>query len=295
VSSSVAIINWNSGIRLRTCIESLLGTATSAEILVVDNASEDDSLEMVQGFRNRVDFITNSVNRGFAAAINQAFQTTSSPYVLVLNPDIRVLPGAVVTLEEFMNAHPRAGAAGGYVNEKYLPKDFPTVGTLVRENLGFWKIAGGPRSTSPTARSLKDRLPLRSEEPIAVEQPAAAALMIRRDAYEQVGGFDERFYPAWYEDVDFCRRLKKEGWEIYFVPKAEFLHEGGYSAGALGAERFAKAYYGNQMRYAQKHFGTAGRAAVRASIAVGMLGRMIGRPRQAAAYGKVLVGALKGL
>lgn len=283
MSSSVAIINWNSGIRLRTCIESLLGTATSAEILVVDNASEDDSLEIVQGFRNRVDFITNSVNRGFAAAINQAFQTTSTTHVLVLNPDIRVLPGAVFTLEEFMNAHPKAGAAGGYVNEKYLPKDFPTVWTLVRENLGFRKIGGG---YSP---------PLQSEAAIAVEQPAAAALMIRRDAYEEVGGFDERFYPAWYEDVDFCRRLRKEGWEIYFVPKARFLHEGGYSADTLGTEKFAKAYYGNQMRYAQKHFGTAGSAAVRASIALGMLGRMAGRPKQAAAYGKVLVGALKGL
>ena len=278
MSSSVVIVNWNSGIRLRTCIESLLGTAAKAEILVVDNASEDDSLEMAQGFRNRVNFISNSVNRGLSAAINQAFQTTSTPYVLVLNPDIRVLPGAVFILEEFMNAHPKVGAAGGYVNEKYLPRDFPTVGSLVLENLGFRQIAGRPRS----------------EAAIAVEQPAAAALMIRRDAYDAVGGFDEQFYPAWYEDVDFCRRLKKEGWEIYFLPAAGFLHEGGYSAGALGAEKFAKAYYGNQLRYAQKHFGAAGSAVVRASIAVGMIGRMIGRPKQAAAYGKVLAGVVKG-
>ena len=292
MSSSVAIINWNSGIRLRTCIESLLGTETKAEILVVDNASEDDSIEMAREFRNRVTLIQNSVNRGFAAAINQAFQTTGTPYVLVLNPDIRVLAGAVLILEEFMNAHPKAGAAGGYVNENYLPREFPTVGTLVRENLGLRKIAGGSRSASATARSLKNRPPLQSEEAVEVEQPAAAALMIRRDAYEAVGGFDERFYPAWYEDVDFCRRLKKEGWEIYFLPRAGFLHEGGYSAGALGAEKFANAYYGNQMRYAQKHFGPAGNAAVRASIAAGMIGRMIGRPKQAAAYGKVLAGVL---
>ena len=118
-------------------------------------------------------------------------------------------------------------------------------------------------------------------------------MMIRRDAYEAVGGFDERFYPAWYEDVDFCRRLKKEGWEIYFAPKAAFLHEGGYSAGAMGAASFASAYYGNQLRYARKHFGTAGSAAVRASIAAGMIGRMIARPGQAAAYGKALIGVFK--
>jgi N-acetylglucosaminyl-diphospho-decaprenol L-rhamnosyltransferase len=281
VTSSVVIINWNSGIRLRRCIESLLATTTTADIMVVDNASEDDSVERVQGFRNRVSFISNSVNRGFAAAINQAFQTTGTQYVLILNPDVRVMPGAVRTLEEFMDAHPKAGAAGGHVNEKYLPKALPTVGALIRENLGLRKIIGATTTA------------LQSKAAVEVEQPAAAAMIIRRDAYESVGGFDERFYPAWYEDVDFCRRLKSAGWEIYFVPAADFVHEGGYSAEALGAEKFANAYYGNQMRYAQKHFGIAGNAAVRASIAVGMIGRIIGRPRHAAAYGKVLVGAFK--
>jgi GT2 family glycosyltransferase len=280
VSSTAAIINWNSGRRLRTCIESLLGTTTKAEILVVDNASDDDSMEMIQGFRNRVSVISNSVNRGFAAAINQAFQATDTPYVLVLNPDVRVLPGAVATLEDFMNAHPKAGAAGGHVNDEYLPRRFPTVGTLVKENLGLRKVVGGEGQPE-------------SQLPREVEQAAAAAIMIRRDAFEAVGGFDERFYPAWYEDVDFCVRLKERGWEIYFIPKAEFLHEGGYTAVELGSERFANAYYGNQMRYAQKHFGAAGNAAVRISIAAGMIGRMLGRPKKAAAYGKVLAGLLR--
>jgi len=281
VSSTVAIVNWNSGRRLRTCIESLLGTTTKAEILVVDNASDDDSMEMIQGFRNRVNIISNSVNRGFAGAINQAFQTTDTPYVLVLNPDVRVLPGAVSILEEFLNAQPKAGAAGGDVNENYLPRQLPTVRSLVRENFGLRKIIGG--DTPPQSR----------QQPVQVEQAAASAIMIRRDAYESVGGFDERFYPAWYEDVDFCVRLKASGWEVYFVPKAKFVHEGGYSAGALGSEKFANAYYGNQVRYAQKHFGTTGSVAVRVSVAAGMLGRMIARPRKAAAYGKVLLGLLK--
>ena len=281
MSSTVAIVNWNSGRRLRTCIESLLGTTTKAEILVVDNASDDDSMEMIQGFRNRVNIISNSVNRGFAGAINQAFQTTDTPYVLVLNPDVRVLPGAVSILEEFLNAQPKAGAAGGDVNENYLPRQLPTVRSLVRENFGLRKIIGG--DTPPQSR----------QQPVQVEQAAASAIMIRRDAYESVGGFDERFYPAWYEDVDFCVRLKASGWEVYFVPKAKFVHEGGYSAGALGSEKFANAYYGNQVRYAQKHFGTTGSVAVRVSVAAGMLGRMIARPRKAAAYGKVLLGLLK--
>ncbi|MBI2149061.1 MAG: hypothetical protein HYU27_00450 [Acidobacteria bacterium] len=131
-------------------------------------------------------------------------------------------------------------------------------------------------------------------EAVRVDQPAAAALMVRRDAYEEVGGFDEQFYPAWYEDVDFCKRLKTRGWEIYFIPRAEFLHAGGYSAEALGSEKFAGAYYGNQVRYARKHLGPAGAAVVRASIAAGMIGRMLGRPEHAAAYAKTLIRALKG-
>ena len=112
MTSSIAVINWNSGDLLRTCIESLLATTKGAEILVIDNASTDTSLESAAGFRNRVEFVCNSVNRGFAAAVNQAFQTTTSSYLLIMNPDLTVLPGAVQLLEECMNAHSRAGAVG---------------------------------------------------------------------------------------------------------------------------------------------------------------------------------------
>ncbi|MBI4471319.1 MAG: glycosyltransferase family 2 protein [Acidobacteria bacterium] len=278
MTTTVAIVNWNSGQWLRVCIESLFATGTQADILVIDNASEDGSMESVADYRNKVNFIRNSVNRGFAAGINQAFGATSTEYVMVLNPDIRVLPGSVFMLHEFMATHPRAGAVGGYVNDKYLPRGLPTTGTLVRENLGFPRHAF--RSRPATADAVR------------VDQPAAAALMIRREAFDEIGGFDDQFYPAWYEDVDFCTRMKQAGWEIYFLPRAEFFHEGGYSARNLGADNFTKAYYSNQLRYARKHLGSARTIAVRASIAAGMVARMFGRPKKAAAYLKVVIGAL---
>lgn len=281
MSSTVAIINWNSGRWLRPCVESLLATTTTVEILVIDNASTDSSLESVEGFRNRIDFVQNSINRGFAAAVNQAFQATSTPYVLILNPDVRAMPGAVEILEGFLDANSKAGAIGGNVGEKYLPRKLPTISSLIRENLA------GSEGRPP-------RPPEAAAPCLQVEQTAAAALMIRRDAYEDVGGFDERFYPAWYEDVDFCQQLKAHGWEIYFAPQAEFPHEGGYSAEAMGSEKFLASYYGNQLRYVRKHFGALGSAAVRASIAAGALGRMIVKPKHAAAYGKVFLGVLKG-
>ena len=274
-SCTVAIVNWNSGSRLRTCIESL----NDADILVIDNASNDDSLDSLAASGRKVNFVRNAVNRGFAAAVNQAFHATSSAYVLVLNPDVRSTSRAVHLLKAILDTNSRAAAVAGYAGDKYLPRTLPTVLTLTRENLGLGKGTRGRPPTPPTP-------------PFPVEQPAAAALMIRRAAFDDVGGFDERFYPAWYEDVDFCRRLKAKGWEIYFAPEAEFQHEGGYSARTMGSESFLRAYYSNQLRYAQKHFGVFGAAAVRASIAAGMLVRMIGRPADAGAYGKAFIGAL---
>src|SRR2546430_1351088 len=115
MSSTVAIINWNSGDLLRTCIESIVATTTSVKIVVIDNASRDSSVECTLKFRDRANLIRLSENRGFAGAVNEAFRSTSTPYVLILNPDIHVLPGAIQLLEEFMEEYSRAGAAGGYV------------------------------------------------------------------------------------------------------------------------------------------------------------------------------------
>ena len=315
MTSTIAVINWNSGDLLRTCIDSLLATTKGAKIIVIDNASTDNSLDSARHFRNRVDLICNSANRGFAAAVNQAFQAATSAYMLILNPDITVLPGAVQSLEEFLNAHPRAGAVGGYVGERYPPRRFPSPGTLILENLGLGHFtvaalgeaqarqraactdehrqSGGRRSASSAERSLNWQPPLQSDA-LPVDQPAAAALMIRREAYDEVEGFDERFFPAWYEDVDFCYRIKKKGWEIFFLPAAEFVHGGGYSAAVLGSECFLDAYYQNQVRYAQKHFGRISTIAIRISVAAGAIARMMGHPREAGAYGRVLLGALKG-
>ena len=273
----VAIVNWNSGPWLLECVESVLATATDVEVLVVDNASSDDSIELASVLGHRVEFMRNRTNRGLAAAMNQAFRATSARYVLMLNPDIRVTAGAIAKLEKVMEAHSRVGAVGGYVNEKYLPRKLPSTASLMGENLGF---RARVEHWSP------------DQNPRKVQQPAAAALLIRRAAYDDIGGFDEQFHPAWYEDVDFCNRLAAAGWDIFFARDAEFIHEGGYSARALGTQGFSQAYYRNQLRYARKHLGNVSAVAVRLSIAAGMIGRMVLRPRTARGCWKALVGAL---
>jgi N-acetylglucosaminyl-diphospho-decaprenol L-rhamnosyltransferase len=270
VKSAVLIVNWNSGKRLKHCLESLPETPAT---VVVDNASTDGSLQLARNSQIAATYIENRSNRGLAAAINQGFVETSTPYVLLLNPDTRASSGAIEILEKVLDASLRAGAVGGYVNEKYLPRPIATPWTIIRENCGF------PMSAiNPTGE-------------LEVGQVAAAAMLVRREAYDEVGGFDDRFFPAWYEDVDFCRRLQAARWEVHFAPQAQFLHEGGYSAEALGPVDFATAYYRNQLRYVNKHFG-AGAAPVRLSIVAGMAARRILTPSRAAGCSKVIAGAL---
>jgi GT2 family glycosyltransferase len=271
LKSSVVIVNWNSGNRLTRCLESL---PPNAQAVVVDNASEDVSIEQARAARPGTTFIRNSSNRGLSAGLNQGFAATASPYVLVLNPDITVRASSIDLLERHLDEHARAGAVGGYVNEKYLPRPLATPWTVIRENFGF------PAASTKTTPG--------------VGQAAAAALLVRRDAYDAAGGFDERFVPAWYEDVDFCKSLSLARWEVHFSRAAEFVHEGGYSARALGSVAFASAYYRNQLRYIEKHFGAVPGLLVRASIVCGMTGRMMTTPSKSDACWAVISGALGG-
>lgn len=264
------IVNWNSGERLARCLESL---PDGADIVVIDNASEDDSIATARRARTSATFIANTSNRGLAAGLNQGFAATSSPYVLVLNPDITVPLGSAEILERILDQFPKAGAVGGYVNDKYLPRPLATPWTVIRENCGI-----------PVASASGDK----------VGQAAAAALLVRREAYTAIGGFDERFVPAWYEDVDFCKSLNLAGWYVYFARDAKFIHEGGYSARTLGPTAFAAAYYRNQLRYIYKHFSGPAGLLVRLSIVAGMTVRMINAPSRSDACWTAISGALGG-
>ncbi|HEY2379790.1 MAG TPA: glycosyltransferase family 2 protein [Terriglobia bacterium] len=277
MKTTAGIVNWNSGRHLQACVESLLGEP-DLKILVFDNASQDDSLDFAGRESSRAQVVRSSENRGFAGGVNEILQRAETPYVLILNPDVQAAPGSIRLMEQFMDTHPRAAAIGGYAGEKYLPRLLPTMWTLLRENLGL------------PVGAVYDR----AGDFIQVEQVAAAAIMIRREISKGTLIFDPGFYPAWYEDVDFCRRLQRDNWEVYFAPEARFAHAGGYSAKAMGSGRFVDAYYRNQVRYAQKWFRWHEVLAVRASVAAGVIGRMIARPSNLPGYSKVLFGALIG-
>jgi N-acetylglucosaminyl-diphospho-decaprenol L-rhamnosyltransferase len=264
------IVNWNSGPMLDHALRSL-ADAAGAGIVVVDNASTDDSVERLeaQALPEGVRIVRLRENVGFAGGVNRGFAESDAPMTLVLNPDVRARPGAVSALAGVLENEPRAGAVGGFVNTRYLPRQFPSVTSLALENLGL---------SRPHRRI---SLP---EGPTRVDQIAAAALMIRREAYDEVGGFDEGFFPAWYEDVDFAGRLEERGWERWFEPSARFDHDGGYSARELGIDRFFEAYHVSQFRYARRRLTPRAIPLLKGALFAGTMARIVARPSQAGGY-----------
>jgi N-acetylglucosaminyl-diphospho-decaprenol L-rhamnosyltransferase len=265
---SIVIVTYNSG----TCIERCLRAALKwqAPVVVIDNASADDTVARVRAF-SQVALIENRQNEGFAAAVNQGFRHTDTPAVLVLNPDAEPLEG----LDSMAEAAVRYGAAGGRLigldgaeQIGFAYRGLPTPWTLAFEVLGLNRLFPG----NPVNRAYRDVKPSAAG---TVPQPAGAFLMIARNAWEALGGFDERFYPAWFEDVDFCKRLNETGYSARFVTDAVARHEGGHSFQTVSWSARQVHWYVSLLRYSGKHFSRFERAAVALSLCVACVPRAI--------------------
>lgn len=261
----------------------------------MDNASSDDSPEMVAEDFPSVTLITSDVNLGFAGGVNAGVRATASPWVLILNPDIELTASGIAHLVREGTADATIGAAGaclvdsaGSPQAGFAVRRFPTLGTLAVDLLLVDQVWPGNPST---ARYLARDVDLDVTQD--VEQPAAASLLVRRAAFDAVGGFDMGFHPAWFEDVDFCRRLRAAGWRIRYVAGARLRHEGGGAMRAMGLGSFNQVWYRNMRRYVDQHMSMPARLAFRGLLATGMALRagvslLRGRPREARAYLAVL-------
>jgi GT2 family glycosyltransferase len=220
--TAVAIVSWNTRDLLRTCLARAAGERPS-EVVVVDNGSIDGSVEMVRAEFPAVRLELLPDNPGYGAAANRAFATTASNYVLLLNPDAFLCPGALAALVRHLDAHSQAGVVG--------PRLLNADGSLQRSCHAFPR-PWAPAFRRPPLTLLMSRLGWMRERSIEtwshnrvrqVPWVTGAALAIRRDAFRQVGGFDERFH-MYFEEVDFCYRLSKAGWQTHFTPAAEVVH-----------------------------------------------------------------------
>lgn len=285
-SLSVVIVSWESGADLVECVRSLAGARPvvdpSPELIVVDNASRAFPAPEVTGARPDATVIRNQSNRGFGPAANQGVAAAHGEIVLLLNPDTRAVGDPLVPLLAAFSENPGAVAVasrlleGEPVNESgfrvHQLRRLPTLGRVAREMLLI------DRAFPRNRWLLRNRyMDLDQGQPFEVEQPAAAALAVRRDAFLRLGGFDERFVPAWFEDVDLCARLLTLGTILYW-PASCFVHEGGTAAAALGYDQFLPIYYCNAIRFWRKHHGVWAALAYRALVCMGMVLRLLAAP-----------------
>ena len=222
---SIAIINYNTKGFLEECLSSLLRHPPSCdyEIFVIDNASTDGSRDFVRERHPGVKLCPNPRNVGYAAAINQAFRGSASGFVLVLNPDIVVTPGAIGSLRDYMKSHPRVGIAGSKLlnsdgSLQHSCRAFYTFKTLLYRRTFLGKIFS--KSPVITEHLMAD---WDHSTPREVDWVLGACMIVRRSAVEEVGPADERFF-LYFEDVDWCYRMKSRGWEVHYCPDSVMYH-----------------------------------------------------------------------
>jgi len=252
---SVVIVNWNTCDLLAQCLQSIYDTVSDLdfETIVVDNASSDDSVAVVRGRFPQVHIIANPRNVGFGRANNQAADLAKGRYLLLLNPDAFVHEGTVNHLVNFMDAHPDAGAAGCrlFYEDGTLQRScaaFPTVATELWTALWLDKLFPTHPVFGKYQMTYWDMDDVRE-----VDSLLGACLILRREAIEETGLFDEQFF-MYSEEVDLCMRLKRAGWKIYFVANAEATHIWGGSARRIQTESFLRLYK-SRVLFFRKHYG----------------------------------------
>jgi len=199
----------------------------SIEVIIVDNASSDDTLQMLAGEYPAVRLITNSSNLGFTHPVNQALQLSQGRYMLLLNPDTVVLPGAINELVGYIETHPEVGICG--------PKVLNGDGTLqkackrgVSRPWATFSYFSGLYALFPHSKLFGGYLLnyLDEDKIHEVDGISGSCMLIRRSVVDQIGYLDERFF-AYQEDADYCFQAKKAGWKVVYFPSAQVIHYGG--------------------------------------------------------------------
>ena len=253
---SIVIVNWKVKDLLRRCLASVYRETKdlSFEVFVVDNDSGDGSVEMVIKEFPQANVIANNRNLGFAAGNNPAIAAAAGDLVLLLNPDAEVTDGALGKMAAYMRRNPHVGILGPRLvgdDGKLQPsvRRFPT---LASQLLIMLKLHHAFPSLAPLRRYFAADFDYAREA--AVDQVMGAAFMIRRGALDELGGLDERFF-IWFEEVDYCKRAKDAGFQVWYAPVATIRHHGGESFGQVFGPK-KQAYFNDSLRkYFLKHEG----------------------------------------
>ncbi len=255
------LVNYNAGQELERALRSISDEmgGQSWQGMVIDNASVDGSAATVNQFVPHVRLIHNQDNVGFARGVNQGFAATTAPYVLIMNPDCRLMAGAIAALRDVLDAHSQCAITG----PRILNPDGSVQGsargdpnmltglfgrtTLLRRVAPFLSIGRRNVVVEDAIRS--------GEQSVQVDWVSGACMLARREALEAVQGFDERFFLYW-EDADLCRRLRAKGSHVRYVPGASAIHRVGQSSRTARASAI-RAFHRSAYLYYATHVAPA--------------------------------------
>lgn len=265
---SVIIVNWNVEKLLERCLNSLYASwqlsslphQTSSkskfcdlEVIVVDNASADESVAMVKKKFPDVRLIVNKANVGYPAGCNVGLRVASGQYLLVLNPDTQIVDDALSTLVGYMQDHPQVGMVGPMLTypdgtHQSSRRRFPTLPILFLESTWWEKLLPRKALSTYYCNDCADTV---TQE---VDWVTGAAMMIQRGVLKNVGGLDERFF-MYSEELDWCQRIKKSNWHIHYLPQAVIIHHEGKSSEQAVAERHIY-FHTSKILYTALYHGT---------------------------------------
>jgi GT2 family glycosyltransferase len=264
---SVIIVSYNTRDLTLDCLRTVTKELDreKIEVFVVDNASQDDSVAAIRAEFPDVKLIANERNVGFGTANNQAMQTACGRTFLLLNSDAFPKPGAVSVLISYLDSHPEVAAVG----PRLLNADgtlqrscfrLPSPGRAWLENLWLADLL----YRHPTLGEYR-----RWPHDVArnVDFVSGACMLIRREVWDRIGGFDEDFF-LYAEETDWQRRMRDAGWQIAFTPAAEVVHLGGES-GKGDRVRISRLFFDGLDRYVRKHHGVIGLVSMRLAMLVG--------------------------
>ncbi len=266
------IVNWNTCADLRNCLRTISdGGPVNTEVFVIDNASSDGSADMVSREFPRVHLIRNDANLGFAKASNQGIAASHGRYVLLLNPDSEIQPGALSALVQFGDEHPEYGIFGARIlnpdgSLQYSCRRFPTLAAGLFRNTILGKYF--PHNTY-----LMDYLMANWDhtEVREVDWVSGCALTVRREVLDDIGMLDERFY-MYVEDVDLAYRAKQKGYRVAYFPGATIVHARAKSSDR-NPNRMIIEFHRSMYRFYRKHYARSTSIFLRPLVLPGLIAR----------------------
>lgn len=287
VDLSIVIVSYNTCSILRACLASLRDTADPSvvcEVWVVDNASRDGSAEMVSRDFAEVHLLVNADNHGFAAANNQALVRCSGRYVMLLNSDTIMLPGTLAGIVRFMDQHPRAAVVGCKLldSDGSLQPSITSFPTLTKDLVNMALRGNVLNNTTSTRRRLAgvsralgismSRFDTHTDTK-EIDFPRGACLTARRAAIDQVGLLDEQFFFTG-EEADWCFRMKRAGWQVFYYPEVAVVHLGQGSTSGPDERRYLQVRK-SSLLFMQKHYSRAYVSLSKALLSALLLARVI--------------------